>query len=99
MKNRISPRTVYKLHSYLEEMCMQILLPHLKDPVELQITIEYSEAKEEADVVIWYNGDAFDPQQTDNELSLLMAKNVTADMSYDCDMENDKINMVQAKIV
>ena len=98
IKNRVSPRMVYKLQSYLEEMCLQILLPQMKDPVELQITIEYSEVKEELEVVIRYNGEAFDPAQTENTLSLLMAKNVTADMSYDCDMENDKINMVQAKI-
>ena len=99
IRNRIPSRTLYKLQSYLEEMCMQILLPELKDPLKLQITIEYSEVKEEVNVVIRYGGDPFDPEQTENALSLLMVKNVTENMSYHYDAEKEKINMVQAQIV
>ena len=38
------------------------------------ITLEYSEENDNADVVVRFNGDAFDPNTTDNELSLILVK-------------------------
>ena len=76
-KNRISQRTIYNIQAYIEEMCVQIILPQMKAPFEALVTIEYSEEKDNADVVVRYSGESFDPLQTDNELSLLIAKNAT----------------------
>jgi polar amino acid transport system ATP-binding protein len=97
-KHRISQRTIYNIQAYVEEMCVQIILPQMKDSFELLVTIEYSEEKDDADVLIRYNGAAFDPMQTDNELSLLLAKKATAEIVYQYDPEKNLCNTVSEQI-
>ena len=46
----------------------------MENPFEILVTVEYSEEKDNADVVIRYNGENFNPLLTDNELSLVLAK-------------------------
>ena len=97
-KHRISQRTIYNIQSYIEEMCVQIILPRMADSFELSVTIEYSEEKDDADVVVRYNGEAFDPRQTTNELSLLLAKKATETIGYRFDPEQNLCNRVDAQI-
>ena len=97
-KNRISQRTIYNIQAYIEEMCVQIILPQMKAPFEALVTIEYSEEKDNADVVVRYSGESFDPLQTDNELSLLIAKNATENIVYSYDSERALCNRVDAQI-
>ena len=97
-KHRVSQRTIYNLQSYIEEMCVQILLPQMKDAFEILVTIEYSEEKDDADVVIRYSGEAIDPLQTDNDLSLLLAKKATENIIYTFDAEQPLSNRVDAQI-
>ena len=97
-KHRVSQRTIYNIQSYIEEMCVQIILPQMKDLFELLVTIEYSEDKDDADVVIRYGGAAFDPTQTDNDLSLLLAKKATESITYRFDPEQSLCNRVDAQI-
>ena len=97
-KHRVSQRTIYNIQSYIEEMCVQIILPRMKDLFELLVTIEYSEDKDDADVVIRYGGAAFDPTQTDNDLSLLLAKKATESITYSFDPEQSLCNRVDAQI-
>ena len=97
-KHRISQRTIYNIQAYIEEMCVQIILPGLKDPLDALITVEYSEEKDDADVVIRYGGEAFDPTKTDNELSLLLAKKATAEIVYSYDPEQKLCNRVDAQM-
>ena len=79
-------------------MCVQIILPQMKAPFEALVTIEYSEEKDNADVVVRYSGESFDPLQTDNELSLLIAKNATKNIVYSYDSEWAPCNRVDAQI-
>ena len=97
-KHRISQRTIYNIQSYIEEMCVQILLPRLQDPFEMLVTVEYSEEKDEADVVIRYSGEAVDPTTTDNELSLLLAKKAAGNIVYNYDPEQETGNTVKASV-
>ena len=97
-KHRVAQRSIYNLQAYIEEMCVQIILPQLKDSFEMLVTIEYSEELDDADVVIRYNGESFDPMQTDNDLSLLLAKKVTESISYSFDSEQVLPNRVDAQI-
>ncbi len=97
-KHRISQKTIYNIQSYVEEMCVQIILPQMSNPFEMLITIEYSEEKDEANVVIRYNGNGFDPLQTENELSLLLAKKATESIVYQAEPENVLYNRVSAEI-
>ena len=95
-KHRISQRTIYRMQAYVEEMCVQILLPQMKDLFDMLVTIEYSEENDEAVVVIRYGGEALDPTKTDNELSLLLAKKATAEIVYHYDAAEKMGNTVKA---
>ena len=97
-KHRISQRSIYNIQAFIEEMCVQIILPQLQNPFEMLVTIEYSEEHNDADVIIRYDGKAFDPTQTDNELSLLLAKKATAEIVYQYNPEQKLSNMVNAQI-
>ena len=97
-KSRISQRTIYNIQAFIEEMCVQIILPQMKNPFELVVTIEYSEENDEANVVIKYNGETFNPMLTDNELSLVLAKNATESIEYSTEAEGELKNRVDAKI-
>lgn len=80
------------------ERCLQIILPKLQDTFEMLVTIEYSEEIDNAYVVIKYNGDTFNPESTDNELSMLLAKKATASISYCTEPEGELKNRVDAVI-
>ena len=97
-KHRISQRSIYNMQAYIEEMCVQIILPQLKDSFEMIVTIEYSEENDDADVIIRYGGEAFDPMQTDNDLSLLLAKKATVEIAYQYAPDQKLSNIVQAQI-
>lgn len=97
-KHHVSQRTIYHIQAYIEEMCVQIILPQMQAPFNVLVTVEYSEEKEEADVVIRYDGPAFDPLQTDNDLSLLLAQNVSKTITYRMDGEDALCNRVEAEI-
>ena len=97
-KHRISQRTIYNIQAYIEEMCVQIILPRMSDSFEILVTIEYSEDNDDTDVVIRYSGEAFDPLQTNNELSLLLAKKSAENIIYSFDDKEDLPNRVDAQI-
>ena len=97
-KHRVSQRTIYNIQSYIEEMCVQIILPQMKDEFELLVTIEYSEEANDADVVIRYSGDAFDPMQTNNDLPLLLARKAAESIEYRVDGDAALPNRVDAQI-
>ena len=97
-KHRMSQRTIYNIQGYIEEMCVQIILPQMKDTFEILVTIEYSEEMDDADVVIRYSGESVNPLETDNNLSLLLAKKATEEILYSFDAEQKLGNRVDAQI-
>ena len=97
-KHHVSQHTIYNLQSYIEEMCVQIILPRMTNPFEILVTIEYSEEKDDANVLIRYNGENFNPLLSENELSLLLAKKATDKISHKFDAEQKLCNRVKAQI-
>ena len=97
-KHRVSQRTIYNIQTYIDEMCVQIILPQLKGTFEMLVTIEYSEEHDDADVVVRFSGDAFDPRQTDNELSMLLVKKAADSIAYSFDHGQELGNIVEAQI-
>jgi polar amino acid transport system ATP-binding protein len=97
-KHRISQRKIYHMQAYIEEMCVQMILPQMRVPFEMLVTVEYSEEKDDVAVVIRYGGAAFDPTKTDNTLSLLLAKKATENIVYSFDGEQALCNRVDAQI-
>lgn len=97
-KSRISQHTINNIQLYFEEMCTQLIMPGMQKIFELQVTIEYSEEKDESDVVICYNGEEFNPLQSGNELSLLLVKKAVREVTYSVDSTNDLKNRIIAHI-
>ena len=77
---------------------MQIILPQMNSEFEILVTIEYSEEKDDADVVLRYSGTAFDPTKSENSLALLLAKKATESIVYSFDGEQTLCNRVNAQI-
>lgn len=97
-KHRISQKSIYKMQSYFEEMCVQIILPTLNNQIQIAVTVEYSEDAEEISFIIRYNGNPFNPMTSSNELSLLLAKNSSKEITYAHTKEENHPNTVIAKI-
>ena len=68
IKHQIPPKTAYRIRSAIEELVQQILLPTLDDP-RIHVVVEYSEKAEKALITVRYNGEDFDPTDSDNELA------------------------------
>jgi len=86
-KYRIPPKTLYCIQSVFEELCQQLIMPKLKDP-KMEFTVEYNEATERASVILVYNGDHYDPRQSDNTLSLDILNRRVESMEYE-EIESD----------
>lgn len=97
-RHGLSQRTIRDIQAFVEEMCVQIIMPSFKRDFELLVTIEYSESKEEARVVLRYNGEVFDPTQTDNRLSLLLAQKAADAICYTHNPDEPLSNRVDADI-
>ena len=76
-KNQISQKSIMRTQSAFEELCMQIILPETDDDFKLSLAIEYSAEDETVNMQIKYTGKIFNPDDTDNILSLKLLKNAT----------------------
>ena len=72
--NNIDPKIIYSLQSVFEELCGQILVPRIFDPIVL-FTAEYRDAENRMSVSVEYNGDKFDPRESENRISLSILEN------------------------
>ena len=97
-KHQISQKTIYNMQSYLEEMCMQLILPELDDRFDMTVTVEYSDTEDAAASIIRYSGSRFDPLASANELPLILDRKAAAEISYHFTEKPPFTNEVSAKI-
>ena len=81
-KNQVSQKTIYRMQTVFEELCVQIILPQLEGDFALQLVSAYSQQEDSASMQIRYTGPAFDPCSTDNLLSLKLAQNAAESITY-----------------
>jgi len=97
-KNKMMPKTIYRAQSVFEELCVQIIMPELPKNFSMNVFAEYMEAEEILDMQIKYTGDIFDPNDSDNMLSLKIAKNSAESIVHSA-IDNDGFtNMLSIKI-
>ncbi len=89
-KNKIPYRTANLIRSVFEEMCRQILLPKA-DITDIAFLADYSEKEASADITITYNGQKFDPKDTENSLAYKIVKGTAETLKYEY-TENEKLN-------
>jgi len=97
-KNRIHHKTIYRAQAAFEELCVQIILPRLPEQFTLHVAFSYSQNEERLSMQIKYSGEAFDPGDTDNALSLQLAKNVAEEITYSSISDEIFTNMVAVKL-
>ena len=93
-KNHISPKLTKTIHSVIEEMCVQILLPEMEKP-DLTACIEYSERDENVEFTFRYPGD-FDPKDSENSIAYIIATKHAVSVSHTYSEED---GMSEVKIV
>lgn len=97
MKSDITPKIKYRIRLVFEELMQQIILPVLDEP-HISVTAEYSEKENLVNMTVLYNGDRFDPADTDNDLSYRLLNSMVQDMHYDETEEDGFTNRIILKI-
>ena len=68
-RNQIPPRTSLRLQRVFEELIGQIMISELRTD-KIRFRVEHTEADEKTEVIVEYSGEAFDPEQIENRLSM-----------------------------
>ena len=97
MHNDVPPRTRYRIRLVFEELVTQILRDVLKQ-TPLLLTVEYSQKNEETMITVEYDGERFDPADSENSLSYNLLKATIEELSYRYDPQAEHPNMVKAII-
>ena len=93
IKEHLPSNMIVRIQSAFEELCHQIILPTLDNP-KLLFTVEYHQHELKAYVNVYYNGEAFNPNTSDNELSLKLLENVVDEMNYVSNIQEDYTNRI-----
>jgi polar amino acid transport system ATP-binding protein len=96
-KCRMSQKLIYRVQQVFEELGVQIILPELSDRFHMELVLEYSAEPENVRMQIKYDGEKFDPKDSENELSMRIVEKMTEDFKYEWDTENS-MNIVSAVI-
>ena len=96
-QNDVSPRIRQRIHLVFEELVQQILLPVLKDP-KVRITLEYSEKEKQAEIRTVYNGESFDPADTENMLSYKLLQGTAKELVYSAEKGEEFMNSFICRI-
>ena len=92
-QNNMTTKEKYRICLALEELVHQILLPHL-DCTQIHVILEHSSQTERRDLTVTYNGEQFDPRQSDNEMSLTMLQTTAEEIRYSYDPDSEEPNSV-----
>ncbi len=96
-QNDISTHLKHRLRLVFEELVQQILIPSLPDP-EIRFTAEYSETEQKVEIIVFYNGTVFKPEDSDNDISYNVLKNMTSDLSHTAINEDGFTNRIRCVI-
>lgn len=97
LQNDVSPAKQYRIRLCLEELIQQILLP-MYDKPDIHAKVEYSMQHQSCHITVQYGGEAFDFEDTDNEMSLAMLKNTAQELKYHYNTREEKRNCVEVQL-
>ena len=80
-KNEMPPKTVYRLRALFEELCHELLLPAIEQKL-INFTVEYDAEVQAATAIITYPGKSYDPNTSDNKISLAIINNLAESIRY-----------------
>ena len=97
LRNDIPPKVRYRIRLTFEELAQQMLFPVL-GRTNIMVTVEYSEAKEQAIISASYGGGRFDPAEGENHLSYTLLKGSVQELSYSFNEEAELSNTIRVVI-
>lgn len=80
-KNQIPPKTTNRIRLTIEELVQNILLPALDQP-KIHVTIEYNEKEDKTVADVLYNGPAFEPTDSSNDIALIIFNKYASEVSH-----------------
>ncbi|MBP9988353.1 MAG: amino acid ABC transporter ATP-binding protein [Ruminococcus sp.] len=92
-KNDMPPKMVYRLHALFEELCHELLLPAIEQKL-INFTVEYDAEAQAATVIITYPGKFYDPNTSNNNISLAIINNLAESIQYSYNKEDDFCNKI-----
>ena len=96
-RNQIPPKITARIQLAFEELVHQLLIPSVSMP-KAQVTVEYSQEKEQAVLAMKYNGPLQDITAQGNELSLKLLKGLATDLQYVVQETEEKPNQLILRI-
>jgi polar amino acid transport system ATP-binding protein len=97
IKNDITPLIRQRIQHIFEELVQQILIPVLPEP-RVSFRVEHYGEENSANITVLYNGEPFDPADTENELAYKMIKNIISKISHESYSEEGMTNKVSIVI-
>ncbi len=97
-KSEMNQKSIYRIQSVFEELCVQMILPAFKDDFKMHIAIEFSPEKETVLMQVKYNDPSFDPLKSDNDLSIKLLQASTEKIQYEEISEDEFSNSVTVSV-
>ena len=97
-RSGISQKTIYRMQSVFEELCVQIVIPEFENGFALNVTAEYSQQDDIVCIQFKYNGKQFNPMDSDNILSIKLAQNASESIVYSEINDDGYTNLLTVKI-
>ncbi len=82
-RSEMNQKTIYRLQSVFEELCVQILMPEFTNDFGMNILIEYPTGSDTALMQVKYNGKAFNPMKSENNLSVKLIEALCESIDYE----------------
>ena len=97
-KNQVSQKSILRAESVFEELGVQIIFSNVQDEFKLHVTLEYSQESKTLTMLLKYDGEKFNVNDSDNFISLKIAKNASQSIEYTEIEEDGFTNLVTVKI-
>lgn len=97
LQNDVASAVKYRIRLAIEETIQQILLPIYPEP-DIRVTVEYSMQDSSTHVTISYGGEAYDINNTNNELSLKLIQSTAENIRYLYDEGEELGNRLEIEI-
>jgi len=93
--NLMEYRLINCILSVADELCGQILLPHMKGKGRLGLSFDYYRQQDQAAFTVRYGGNRFDPLNSGNEIALRILRNNTSGIVYQEISDGEYTNRVE----
>ena len=97
-KNEVPKKIIDKLILLFEEICVTILLSRLGKTPKIRVTIEYSAQEVAVYMLIDYNGEQFNIEDSDDDISLMIIKKRASQIEYRAELEEEFLNHLKLHI-